>query len=202
VHPFPLSIYIPYAYPLPKKGLLIRGSGSAYSSHQAPPAKKDRRPWDRIFLSLDGRGASTPRKMFPNVLQTQIFDDLFKRKLRQVTSRCKVCLGMYINYEMKTLFYCYFWVLNGWKDFTCLYFAKSISISRELQLGKLNVRSEAGNSHIEPRCCFHPQRTGVNRGKQIRQSVPIFCQIRPSHKILFKSETKTTSGNRSVRVQR
>ena len=37
---------------------------------------------------------------------------------------------------------------------------------------------------------------GVNRGMQIRRSVPFFRQIRRSAKFLFKSETTTTSAKR------
>ena len=41
----------------------------------------------------------------------------------------------------------------------------------------------------------------MNKGMQIRRSVPFFAKTVALSKFLFKSETITTSENRSVKVQ-
>ena len=58
--------------------------------------------------------------------------------------------------------------------------------------------SENGEVYTPETSCIK----GVNRGMQIRRSVPFFVKSVDLPKFLFKSKTTTTSENRGVEVQR
>ena len=76
---------------------------------------------------------------------------------------------------------------------------QSIVIGRKNSLNDRRVKNMC-NVRVACKICFRSAGRlmggGVNRGMQIRRSVPFFRQIRRSAKFLFKSETTTTSAKR------